>query len=340
MAAHSSLYDQVVALIRANGPIGVAQYMQMALQHPTLGYYMKCDPFGRGGDFVTAPEVSQMFGEMLGVWCVLRWQDMGQPDALMLVELGPGRGTLMADLLRGTKHVPGFHDALQVVLVDTSSGLQAIQRKMLEDAPVSVQWVEHIEQVPVGPSLWIANEFFDALPIYQYVRQADGWHEQMVGVDEAGGLQFVLSPDTSPLQEIAEIGAVVERSPVSEAYMQQIAARLQSDGGAAVVVDYGYEGPAFGDTLQAVQSHAYCDVLSSVGEADITAHVDFTRLAEVAHDAGLSVLPVIEQRDFLRSMGIEARAEMLQAQQDLERLIGGAEMGGLFKVLQLFNISD
>ena len=274
--------------IRLQGPIPLAAFMADALGHPEHGYYRRSDPFGKAGDFITAPEVSQMFGELIGLWCAEVWRLMGSPDPFLLVELGPGRGTLMADALRAAKVLPGFGDAAAIHLVETSPALRARQQAAL--AGREVAWHDGFGEVPAGPMILVANEFFDALPVHQFERTPDGWRERLVTLD---GDRFVLavSRDRTPaevlipdaLRRTAPDGAVVEVSPASVSTMRAIAERLEEYGGAALIVDYGHAEHGAGETLQAVRRHRYHHILADPGEADVTAHVDFAALAGAKH---------------------------------------------------------
>jgi NADH dehydrogenase [ubiquinone] 1 alpha subcomplex assembly factor 7 len=324
----------------------------MCLGDPEHGYYTTREPFGRGGDFVTAPEVSQVFGELIGLWAVATWMAMGSPPSFVLAELGPGRGTLMADLLRAARVRPGFLAAASAHLVETSPRLRALQRAALPG--VAVTWHDAVATLPPGPAIVIANEFFDALPVRQFVRTADGWAERMVGLDDRGrlgfGLRAVSEPPASSLPSSERAGVmdlgdagVLEISPAATAITAVLAARIAGQGGALLAMDYGYEVPAFGDTLQAVRGHAPADPLSDPGEADLTAHVDFAALARAARDEGAQPRPVIGQGAFLARLGIAARAARLAAGKDpatvaaiaagVRRLTADDAMGTLFKVL-------
>jgi NADH dehydrogenase [ubiquinone] 1 alpha subcomplex assembly factor 7 len=340
----SPLGEKLISRIRAYGPMTVAQYMEACLSDPVYGYYMRREPFGRYGDFVTAPEVSQMFGELIGVWAVVVWESMGSPPSFVLAELGPGRGTLMADLLRVVRGMPGFAAAAEVHLVETSPRLRAIQEKTLAACGARLHWHSRIETLPGGPLVAIANEFFDALPIRQFRWGKEGWAERMVGLDAEGRLAFGLRPvDQRPLARPLPEGAVVEASPASNAVMTALATRIAKDGGALLAIDYGSDRPGYGDTLQAVKAHKYTDPLAEPGEADLTAHVDFAGLARVASAAGAKAHPLLCQGEFLKRLGIGPRAEALaegkneatreQVRAALERLTGPAAMGELFKVL-------
>lgn len=330
------------------GPISIAEYMALALGHPEHGYYMTRDPFGTRGDFTTAPEISQIFGEMVGVWAGATWHQMGG-GPISLVELGPGRGTLMADLLRATKSVPGFHQAVTIHMVETSPTLAHAQYMRLRHEHPRIEWLDSVDELPQNKLLLIANEFFDALPIKQYVMTDAGMCERRIGWNEdSQALEFILgNPGLTLAKSGSKIptGTVMEQSPASKAVMRDIAARIKAHGGAALVVDYGYLGEAHRDTLQAVKTHLFHPVLGSPGEADITAHVDFTSLMEVARGAGAAVWGLETQGAFLRRMGAELRLEMLlkQAPQDqraplisgLARLMSPQAMGELFKVMAI-----
>jgi NADH dehydrogenase [ubiquinone] 1 alpha subcomplex assembly factor 7 len=339
--------------IGREGPLTIAAFMEEALLNPAHGYYTTRDPFGLRGDFVTAPEISQMFGELIGAWCAVVWQGLGRPDPILLVELGPGRGTLMADLLRAAHTAPGFNAAVRVHLVEISPALRACQRAALEGAPLSAPptWHEGFATVPDGPLLVIANEFFDALPIRQLQRAEGAWRERLVDLDEEGNLRFVLSPPTPAevlipreLRDAPE-GAVVEVSPTGIGFAHAVAARIVRDRGAALIIDYGHPESACGDTLQAVKGHAPHEVLADPGDADLTAHVDFAALARAAHEAGATVFGPIPQGAFLARLGLAARAQALSARATaaqieaidaaVRRLTDAAAMGALFKVLAL-----
>jgi len=331
------------------GPMTVADYMATALTHPEHGYYTSRDPLGRDGDFITAPEISQVFGELIGIWCVTVWQQMGSPKHFNLVELGPGRGTLMADALRAASQAPAFVDAAEVVLIETSPVLRASQAERL--SAFDPVWCDSLDTVPDGPVLAIANEFLDALPAHQLVRTGAGWRERLVGRDE-NGLRFMLSAGETPtaalvapeIRNDTRTGAIAEVQPMALRVAAALAERIAQDGGAALIVDYGHAESAAGETLQAVRDHEPHDVLDAPGEADLTVHVDFAALTRAAADKATIRGPVT-QGAFLRRMGIALRAESLikgataeQAESiasGVERLIGPDQMGSLFKVLCL-----
>ncbi len=342
----TALADALLRRIAAGGPITVADYMAECLMHLVHGYYSTRDPFGQAGDFVTAPEISQMFGELLGLCLAQSWIDQGAPAPFALVELGPGRGTLMADLLRATRGVPGFHAAAHLCLVETSPVLRDVQARTLavqsRDLAVAPEWLDAASDLPSMPLFLIANEFFDALPVRQFQREAF-WHERLVGGMD-GALAFGLSPPLSlppggPPFDTCPRGGLVEVCPVAHVVMRDIASRIRSRGGAALVVDYG-GWRSLGDTLQALRNHAPDDPLAHPGQADLTAHVDFEALclAAAMPHSGLTT-----QGDLLRRLGIDARAAVLATgltgpalvshRAAHQRLTDGAEMGSLFKAI-------
>ncbi len=347
----SALDRHLRGIIAAEGPIPLARFMAEALSHPEHGYYMRGDPLGAEGDFITAPEISQVFGELIGLWCAVVWQSMGAPATLRLVELGPGRGTLMADALRAAgQAAPEFRAAVDIHLVESSPALRRKQRAALAGVPVA--WHGDIAGVPAGPALIVANEFFDALPIDQFERAADGWRRRLVAADAAtGGFRFEPAAEAGPPPEplapglcAAPEGSIVERRPEADRIAAAIARRLAAGGGAALVIDYGYARSAPGDTLQAVRGHRFADPLAAPGESDLTAHVDFEALAAAASAAGAVVHGPVGQGALLTRLGIAARAEKLaeaapERRSEIDaacrRLIDGAEMGSLFKALVL-----
>ena len=344
--SRTPLEREIARMIEADGPMPVSRFMALCLGHPRLGYYMTRDPFGAKGDFVTAPEVSQMFGELMGVWAMTQWRAMGSPSSFQLVELGPGRGTLMMDLLRAARAMPGFIEAAQVRMIEMSPILMAAQKRALEKSGVDVSWASHLDEVPAGPMLLIANEFFDALPVVQIERTPDGFVERAVGLDAQGKLQLGLMPVAVTPPEYAgeaAVGAIVELSPARADYARLIAARLVADPGAALIIDYGHEATAIGDTLQAVRRHQKVSTLERPGETDITSHVDFEALGAVMQDAGAQVHGVLTQQTLMARLGLQTRAEMLSVHASareradivaaVSRLAGPHQMGQLFKAM-------
>jgi len=338
----SDLDGIIRACIEAEGPISVARFMQFALQHPTFGYYVTGDPLGHEGDFTTSPEISQLFGEMVGVWCAELWRLMGQPPRFALLEMGPGRGTLMQDALRATARVDGFHAALKLYMMESNATLRAKQLEKL--GAFAPHYVESPNDLPPLPLIVIANEFLDAMPIHQYLRTSQGWRERMVGVKEGA---FVFMEGDAPLPlPLPEHLPFYETAPQAIALVQEIAAAIAERGGGALFVDYGYTQPSGQDTLQAVSKHAFArDPLARPGQVDLTAHVDFSALRVAAERAGAKVWSVATQGDFLRAMGIELRAVQVKHKASdtqaheidlaLRRLTDEAQMGTLFKAFAL-----
>ncbi len=332
--------------------MSVADWMHACLADPEHGYYMTRDPLGRAGDFTTSPEISQMFGELLGLWAAVVWQQMGSPVTVKLVELGPGRGTLMADALRAAASVPDFLTAAEVHMVETSPVLRTAQQKMLEDAAVSCTWHDGVAEIPAGPMIVLANEFLDALPVRQLVRVDGAWCERVVGYGDDGFVFETGAPiDNAPVPdglEDAPGGAVFEVSPAVEHVTQALAARLATDGGAALLIDYGHDSPGLGDTLQAVKGHSYADPLTTPGECDLTAHVDFAMVAVTAASAGARAWGPLGQGELLERLGIGARAAQLLAGADKKqaeniakarhRLTADDGMGRLFRAIALTHL--
>jgi SAM-dependent MidA family methyltransferase len=343
--AELSLAQQIDTQIRTTGPISLATYMGLCLTHPRQGYYAVGRPIGADGDFITAPEISQMFGELIGFFFVNLWQQMGQPTSFTLLELGPGRGTLMQDALRAAGKADGFEDALHLQLYDSNTLLRAEQEKRL--GGYSPYWATEIDAVSDDPLFVVANEFFDALPIKQFVKTDDGWHERLVGMRD-GQRAFGLSPtpiaDSAAPAEVhgAFAGEVLELSPAAVETMQRLARKVAVQGGAILALDYGYERTQTGETLQAVKSHAFADPLEAPGEADISAHVNFQVLADAARAAGLATAPFAKQGEWLLKLGLGERAKALaranpseagNIARAIERLTSPQQMGTLFKVL-------
>ena len=345
MADHPapSLPELIDMQIRTSGPMSIASYMALCLTHPSKGYYKSDDPLGAAGDFITAPEISQMIGELIGFFFVNLWQQMGSPKAFTLLELGPGRGTLMADMLRVACRAEGFRDALDLRLFETNPALIAEQNARLE--PYEPRWIDSFEKVGDGPLLVVANEFFDALPIRQFVRKEDGWHERMVGLTDTGR-RFGLNPTAIPPGAMpedvanAEVDSVLEVGLASGEVMKRLAGIVSTQGGVILAIDYGYARTQTGETLQGVRSHQYADVLDAPGETDLSAHVDFGALANIAANAGLVVQPLATQGQFLTRLGINERARGLstanpESADDIAaaraRLVAPEQMGDLFK---------
>jgi NADH dehydrogenase [ubiquinone] 1 alpha subcomplex assembly factor 7 len=350
VAEYSPLQLEIKKLIKSSGPMPVWRYMQLCLTHPEHGYYVSRDPLGREGDFTTAPEVSQMFGELLGLWAASVWKAIGSPPVLRLVELGPGRGTMMADALRALRVLPPLYQSVSVHLVEINPVLRDKQEEMLFGVR-NISWHDSIDEIPEGPAIILANEYFDVLPIHQAVRRESGWHERVVELDDAGKLIFGSAPEPIPRFEVllpplvraAPVGAVFEWRPDLE--IMKLATRVRDQDGAALIIDYGHLRSDAGDTFQAVARHSFTDPLSAPGQADVTAHVDFQALARAAEDLGARVHGPVTQGEFLKRLGIETRAVTLMAKAThevsedisgaLKRLTdsGRGSMGEMFKVL-------
>jgi SAM-dependent MidA family methyltransferase len=349
---YSPLQSEIRRLIKSSGPMPVWRYMELCLTHPRHGYYVSRDPLGREGDFTTAPEVSQMFGELLGLWAASVWKAIGSPPLLRLVELGPGRGTMMADALRALRVLPPLYQSLSVHLVEINPVLRDKQKETLSGGR-NVAWHESIDEVPEGPAVILANEYFDVLPIHQVVRRETGWHERVVDLDDDGKLVFGAAPEPVPRFEVlmpplvraAPVGAVFEWRPDAE--VMKIATRVRDQDGAALIIDYGHLRSDAGDTFQAIAHHSFADPLKNPGQTDVTAHVDFQALVRAAEDLGAGVHGPVTQGEFLKRLGIETRALTLMAKAShevsadisgaLKRLTdsGRGGMGSMFKVLAI-----
>jgi NADH dehydrogenase [ubiquinone] 1 alpha subcomplex assembly factor 7 len=345
--------ERLRALVRETGPLPIAGYMATALFDPAYGYYATRDPIGAGADFITAPEISQIFGEVIGLWLAEAWNAMGRPSRVQLIELGPGKGTLMTDILRAGRALPGFLEAAEATLVEASPALKMVQGRTLASSPVPIRFADRLEQAPAGPSLVVANEFLDCLPFRQAVKVGGVWRERCVGLDPDAPERFVftlgavLDPKIEPFPpglEDAADGSLVELRPGDRQIVDALAARFTDAPGQALFVDYGPAASEPGDTLQALKSHEKVDPLAEPGTADLTAHVDFAMLSELARGAGLSVAGPATQGDFLMRLGAGARAQALsraaptqadRIARQLERLTHPAEMGTLFKAIAL-----
>ena len=335
------LGERLIRRIAEAGPISIADYMTACLHDPEDGYYATRPALGDRGDFITAPLVSQMFGELIGLWAAEVWRGMGAPPAFTLAEFGPGDGTMMADMLRAGRAAPGFAEAAEVWLVETSEPLIALQAKALRDR--RLRWAAALDELPDDrPLIAVGNEFLDCLPIQQAVKTPDGWRRRCVGLG-AGELTFVEGPRIGPADDV-EPGLILERSLPLEAFGRALGARLARGSGAALFIDYGYPAPAYGDTLQAVRRHRREPPLANPGEADLTAWVNFPDFMSAAVEGGVVAEPLESQADFLRRMGLRERSRALSRLNPLaidrlrrqrRRLEADSEMGRSFKVSAL-----
>lgn len=344
------LIDRIRRQITLDGPLTISDYMTICLSDPQAGYYTTATPFGREGDFITAPDVSQMFGELIGIWCVAMWRNIGAPKRFALVEMGPGRGTLMADILRTAALDDGFVKAVDVRLLEISGRLRQQQKQVLKAHEGRIGWIDDLAALGKVPTIFIGNEFLDALPFRQYVKMGANWHERMVGLQE-GKLAYLAGAGLFPLSHLPSDhaaqpeGAIFEVAPAREVIVIKTGDHIRQFGGAGLLIDYGHLTSGFGDTFQAVTRHQFGDVLEKPGEVDLTSHVDFAAL-------GRAVLPIdgvksaaTSQAGFLLAMGLLERAGLLgsgkgERQQEalrseVERLAGPNEMGELFKVMML-----
>lgn len=354
----TELGQEIRTIIETEGPIGFDRFMQLCLGHPRLGYYITRDPFGGDGDFTTAPEISQMFGELIGLWAAETWTRQPIKEPMRLVELGPGRGTLMADALRACRVAPDFLSSIEeICLVETSPILRAKQEEKLQGCGVPVRWFDSLAEILPGPAIYIANEFFDALPVRHFIRVDEGWCEKLVSVDDDGNFFAGLAPEPEPLiRADAPVGSILEIGAESHKLAAELSARVARRGGAALIIDYGHTETSFGETVQALRRHRGVDPLTDPGECDITAHVDFASLKRAAIASGAAAYGPVTQADFLKRLGVVQRAQALRAnanpeqaanvERELRRLTstdrevgaGGKMvpgMGELFKVLAI-----
>lgn len=344
------LARQLAERIAQQGPLGVADYVEACLQDPERGYYRRQMAIGRSGDFITAPEISQVFGELIGLWCAVVWQSTGSPPALRLVELGPGRGTLMRDALRAARLVPAFRAALEVELVESNAALEQVQRATLASEEVPIRWSGQLA-AGTGPVILIANEFLDTLPLQQWVFRGGAWQERCVGLDAAGALAFVdqkaavepaLPSDIGKARE----GDIYESRAPALATLAGTLSRLGSPC-AALFIDYGHTRAGYGDTLQAIAAHRYADPLQAPGEADLTAQVDFAAFATAMRAAGLACDGPLPQGEFLGRLGIVERASRLMAanpdkaaqiEASVARLMAPGGMGTRFQAIGIRSV--
>lgn len=333
--------------IQLTGPLSLAEYMSMCLFDAEFGYYSTNIPIGVDGDFTTSPEISQIFGELIALWLLETWELQDKPANVHIIELGPGRGTLMRDMIRTMRIRPEFMKTSQFHCLEASPILHEAQRKLLGQFNVPITWHKNFDTVPTGNNYIIANEFFDVLPIKHFVHHQTNWHERMIGLTDEGELTFVLGSTPILIDEnhngfpIPGEGDIREISPATDAWMQEIAERVRNDG-AALIIDYGYEKTRLGETFQALFNQAYISPLQNPGKCDLTAHVDFGNLARICRKTGAAPQPLLTQADFLIKTGLLERAGQLGADKDeafqltlhqaVNRLAGSEEMGTLFKV--------
>ncbi|AQX27603.1 MULTISPECIES: class I SAM-dependent methyltransferase [unclassified Bartonella] len=349
----SNLKERIKEIIILDGSISVSQYMTLALTDPQSGYYQKQKPFGHTGDFITAPEISQLFGEMIGIWAIMNWQAQGCPNPFILAEIGPGRGTLMDDVLRTIRKIcMSAYNAADIFLIEISQYLATEQKKRLSSHQKQIHSIENFEQIPFKPLILIANELFDALPIDQYIKVNGEWRERRIALNQEGNFTFIVNAHKFPFTNLpnhcAQMpnGTILEYAPSRNQLIQKISSHLMHTKGSALVIDYGASDFAFGDTLQAVSKHRFCDIFSAPGKHDLTSHVNFFSLKTIAIQQGCFA-EILEQRDFLFKMGLLERAKQLSVNkstvikekiyQDIERLTGPKQMGKLFKVLHVSN---
>ena len=336
--------------IALSGPMTVADYVTRCLHDPAGGYYAAHPALGAGGDFITAPLISQMFGELIGLWAAETWNRLGAPERVRLVEVGPGDGTLIGDALRAARLAPGFLEACDLVLIEPSGPLRAQQARALAGSDLQPRWVRGLDGVETdAPVILIANEVLDCMPARQFVRTEGGWAERRVGVTDGGGLFFGLTGVTAgfskPAFDMAP-GEVLEISDQQAAFGRDLGALMKQASGAALMIDYGRARPEAGDTLQALKRHQKVDPLEAPGQADLTQWADFPLVLEAAVRAGADVTGCLGQGEFLRRLGIEARAEALKTgrpdaapviDRQLNRLTAEDQMGTLFKAAAIFS---
>ena len=336
----SALKSRIAEAVRINGPMPVSLYMLMCLHDPKDGYYATRPGFNE--DFTTAPETSQVFGELLGLWAAHEWIALGSPNKLWLAELGPGRGTMMGDMLRAAKSVPGFLDAVELAFVEASPALRKVQAQRL--GPWAVHHFDNIDAVPPGPAIIVGNEFIDCMPIRQFVREGNGWLERQVGLNVFGDLFFGRGPPADLPDNVIPVGDSIEFAPALETLADAIARRFRAAPGRALFIDYGADTQSPGDTLRAFQKNAQVDPLADPGASDLTADVDFPRLKRLAEAQGLAVHGPIQQGYFLDRLGAHERSRALAAANPgradeitaaVKKLVAPEDMGSRFKAICL-----
>lgn len=347
------LGERIAAMIRETGPMSIAEYMYLCLNDPRHGYYPNQKAIGREGDFITAPEISQMFGELIGIWSIAAWQALGKPEQFILAEAGPGKGTLMADLLRATANYRSFGQGAKIRLIETSPAMIREQSACLSAYSNNIEWLDKLDEIEDLPMILVANEFLDVLPFRQFIKTSYGWLERCIAINSDGNLGWTTGtafPDMQNIPEFAKSapeGSIFETSPAREAWIQILSERLVKNRGCTLIIDYGRAGPELGGTFQAVRNHKPVDPLSEPGLADLTAHVDFNALRNTSIDSGAYASQIQTQGEFLQLMGLAERAGAIgagkspQQQADIrsqaERLFMPEQMGKLFKVLAIIS---
>ena len=348
-----SLKNIITAEINKSGPITISQFMEHCLYHKQFGYYSsKARTIGVLGDFITAPEISQVFGELIGVWLAQTWIDRGKPSPFSLVELGPGNGTMMRDILNSWKKIPGLTESASIVLVETSQTLKDRQKTLLRN--YGATWVNSVIEIPEQPLFVLGNEFLDALPIRQFKKTNNNWCERSVDIAKNNELRFIYQPcsynmELNVLYNNVPNEAIVEWSDIATQIVTDLSNKIKRNGGVSLFIDYGYYN-GFGDTLQAMTQHSYCDPLANPGETDITAHVNFKNIYNLVQRKGLRASNLENQRSFLLKLGIKARAHILAKKMSdkkkklhyeaINRLIDKDQMGNLFKVIGFTNVNS
>ena len=345
-----SIKNLIISDITKNGPITISRFMNHCLYNRNFGYYStKKQAIGAKGDFITSPEISQVFGELVGLWLGQTWVDRGKPSPFSLIELGPGNGTMMLDVLNTTKKIPGFTESASIVLVESSLTLKARQKSLLRDYnPI---WIENVLDIPEQPLFLIANEFLDALPIRQFKKNNNIWHERYVALSNNGELHFIYVPsnfenELNILYREVPDDVTVETSDMTKSILSDLSEKILRNGGVSLFIDYGYFN-GFGETLQAVHQHAYANPLENLGETDLTAQVNFKSVYNLINKKGLRATNIENQRNFLLNLGLQQRSKVLAKNlsetkkklhfKAIDRLTNNDQMGALFKVMAFTN---
>jgi NADH dehydrogenase [ubiquinone] 1 alpha subcomplex assembly factor 7 len=352
-----SVESQIRKLIEKKSEIDIATFMETAMSLDANAYYKSTQPLGEDADFITAPEISQMFGEIIGIWVFDVWQKLGCPTNLNLVEIGPGRGVLMRDLLNGTNKASEFQQSLNIYLLDINPILKKIQQQNLLQSHSNINWIDNLSNLPQSPTIFIANEFFDALPIHQYVKEKNSWFENVISVKHDNNQLFFkrkplvhdFSDHLSLEHPNALDGSVIEEHKEGAKWMQEIVEIIERNKGAALIIDYGYDidpkdrkPTQYNSTLQGVKNHKYHPILEDIGSTDISCHVDFHLLKKITQMRKIQIIKTIDQYNFLKNFGIDIRLQSLKKQNphlsqildnQYHRLTSKIQMGSLFKAL-------